>query len=217
MTRNVALLLEQAAQEQPDQTFIITNEDRFAFMNVDAQARQIASALARIGVRPAQVVALLLPNTVSFVSCYFGALRLGAIVAPLNVTSPAFELAHFLQDSQAVVLRPTPISALYLGRNRPAVAAPEERFYAHFLRWAEPFAAEVRGQIGCASGLALHLWHGNPADRRYASRGDILRRANFDPATDLRLNDDAVWEWASAKPDLHRDVQAYFFARREDG
>lgn len=112
---------------------------------------------------------------------------------------------------------PTPISAWYLRHIRPAISAPEERFYAHFLRWAEPFAAEVSGQIGCASGLALHLWHGNPADRQYGSRGDILRRANFDPATDLRLNEDGVWEWASAKPDLHRDVQAYFTSRREDG
>jgi acyl carrier protein len=36
--------------------------------------------------------------------CYFGALQLGATVAPLNITSPGPELAHFLNDSQAVTL-----------------------------------------------------------------------------------------------------------------
>ena len=38
----------------------------------------------------------------------------------------------------------------------------------------------------------------------------------FDPATDLRLNAQGVWEWASDKIGLHREMAEYFRSRRED-
>ena len=106
----------------------------------------------------------------------------------------------------------------YLARTQaPPVAAPDEPFFAHYLRWAQPFAAEVQGQIGCAPGMALHLWHGDPVNRQYASRNAVLQRHRFDPAADLRLSETGLWEWASAKPEMHREVKAYFTSRREDG
>ncbi len=78
--------------------------------------------------------------------------------------------------------------------------APAELFYAHYLRWAQVIYAEVRGQIGCVPGMALHLWHGDPLNRQYGSRNAILKRHNFDPLSDLRLNEQGVWEWAVANP-----------------
>lgn len=112
---------------------------------------------------------------------------------------------------------PSWLSGWYLARQQPPVAAPDERFYAHYLAWARPFAAAVNGRIGCTPGLALHLWHGDPVNRQYASRNEVLLRHRFDPATDLCLNAAGLWEWASNKPDLHREVRDYFSARREDG
>jgi hypothetical protein len=99
----------------------------------------------------------------------------------------------------------------------PPVAAADEPFFAHYLRWAQPFAADIQGQIGCAPGMALHLWHGDPVNRQYSSRNAILKRHDFAPAVDLRLNGEGVWEWASDKPELHYAVKEYFGARREDG
>jgi hypothetical protein len=64
--------------------------------------------------------------------------------------------------------------------------------------------------------MALHLWHGNPRNRQYASRNAILQRHHFDPATDLRLNAEGIWAWASDKPALHQEISAYFFSRNED-
>jgi hypothetical protein len=110
------------------------------------------------------------------------------------------------------------LADLYLARTQaPPVAAADEPFFAHYLRWAQPFADAVQGRIGCVSGIALHLWHGDPVNRQYGSRNAILKRHGFDPATDLRLNGEGVWEWASEKPELHGAVKAYFGARREDG
>lgn len=105
----------------------------------------------------------------------------------------------------------------YLAHTQTPAAAPDEYFFAHYLRWAVPFAAAIRARIGCIPGMALHLWHGDSANRQYSRRNAILKRHQFDPASDLSLNTGGLWEWASDKPDLHREVAEYFHARREDG
>ncbi|HNX96320.1 MAG TPA: hypothetical protein PKK12_01440 [Candidatus Aminicenantes bacterium] len=93
----------------------------------------------------------------------------------------------------------------------------DKRQFAHFLRWAEPWWHEVRGKVGCVPGTIYHLWHGEKADRQYRSRGAILVRHDFDPATDVCLTKEGLLAWASDKPSLHREVVDYFRSRREDG
>ncbi len=96
-------------------------------------------------------------------------------------------------------------------------AAPQERFRDNYQRWATHWYDQVRGQIGVVPGQILHLWHGELANRRYSARNTILARHQFTPALDLRLNADSVWEWASDKPMLQREILEYFQARQEDG
>jgi hypothetical protein len=91
-----------------------------------------------------------------------------------------------------------------------------EPFLAHYQAWAAGWYADVRGRMTFTAGDALHLWHGSPARRRYGSRNEIIRRHAFNPHTDLCLNAEGVWEWASNKEALHREVAEYFHARRED-
>jgi hypothetical protein len=97
----------------------------------------------------------------------------------------------------------------------PALAA-RNPFLAHYLWWATDWHAAVRGRMTFTEGVLLHLWHGSPAKRQYGTRDSILHRYAFDPATDLRLNEQGVWEWASAKAGLHRELAEYFRSRRED-
>jgi hypothetical protein len=77
-------------------------------------------------------------------------------------------------------------------------------------------AAFPGGDVEYAPIRVAHLWHGAVTNRQYLTRDQILRRHRFDPRTDIRLERD-VWEWASDKPGLHRDVLQYFRSRLEDG
>lgn len=101
---NISILLTQSATAHPQKKFLIAGEESLTFAEVEAQANRFAGVLTGLGIKPGQVVALLLPNSPAFVACYFGVLKTGAIVAPLNITSPGPELAHFLNDSQATLL-----------------------------------------------------------------------------------------------------------------
>lgn len=88
---------------------------------------------------------------------------------------------------------------------------------AHYQDWAMPWYAAVRGRMSFAPGAALHLWHGAQANRHFGRINQSLHRYSFDPVTDLRLNAQGVWEWASPKAELHRVLADYFYSRREDG
>ena len=88
---------------------------------------------------------------------------------------------------------------------------------AHFLDWARPFHAAVRGGVGCVEGAVFHLWHGRREDRRYLERYAGFRAFDFDPRRDIAVAASGCWRWNTSKPDMHRYVRDYFHGRREDG
>jgi hypothetical protein len=111
------------------------------------------------------------------------------------------------------------IAAAAVGRAQDAAACREmSRAHAnHYLRWAEGFFRDVRGDLGFVEGTLLHLWHGDLADRNYIERYRGFGRFAFDPALDLAPEPCGALRWGSRKPDLHRHVSDYFRRRREDG
>ena len=70
-----------------------------------AASHDISRLLAKQLRQPGQRVALLLPNSSAFVAAFFGAARLGAVVAPLATQYRAQELAFYLDDIRADVDR----------------------------------------------------------------------------------------------------------------
>ena len=87
----------------------------------------------------------------------------------------------------------------------------------HYLRWAEPFAAEVGGRISLVEGELFHLWHGSVNARRYRDRYIRFERFGFDPFDDIIRDAAGLWRWASDKTEMHRFVAEYFSQRQEDG
>jgi hypothetical protein len=65
-------------------------------------------------------------------------------------------------------------------------------------------------------GYITHLYHGNLSARNYLKRYQRLRRFKFDPYLDIKLTPHGIWEWASDKPEMHKEVKNYFFERKED-
>ena len=77
---------------------------RLSYRELDLASDQLAAALQVAGVKPGDPVALQLPNIPQFLISYFGILKAGAIVVPLNVLLRAPEVAFHLGDSGARVL-----------------------------------------------------------------------------------------------------------------
>ncbi|GID97361.1 long-chain fatty acid--CoA ligase [Amorphoplanes digitatis] len=101
MTLNLATLLEDSARRHPDRDAVVLGETRLSYAALDAAAGRVAGLLASRGVRPGDRVALSCPNLPYFPIAYYGILKAGAVVVPLNVLLKGREIAYHLADSAA--------------------------------------------------------------------------------------------------------------------
>ncbi len=104
MSLNLATLLRDTATTKPNKTAIAINDVSLPYSMVHGLAQKFAGALAQLGVKPGQHVALMLPNVPQFTLAYYGAHYAAAPVVPLNVLLTADEVAYHLDDSDAVAL-----------------------------------------------------------------------------------------------------------------
>ena len=127
---NLAALLEQSTEKYADRTAIVFGDSRFTYAQVDGAANQVANLLVSRGIQPGDKVALSCPNLPYFTIIYFGILKAGATVVPLNVLLKGREVAYHLADSDAKAYfafegTPTCRSARPRGRaSRPRSRAP---------------------------------------------------------------------------------------------
>ncbi len=100
---NLAVLLEDSARNVPQRTAVICGDVKMTYAQINAKANQVANALREIGVVKGDKVALSCPNLPYFPMIYYGILKTGAVVVPLNVLLKGREIAYHLNDSDAKV------------------------------------------------------------------------------------------------------------------
>src|SRR4051812_34021561 len=98
---NLSVLLEDSARNYPERAAVVLGGRRLSYAQVDAAAGQVANLLVERGIRPGDRVALSCPNLPWFPIAYYGILKAGAVVVPLNVLLKGREIAYHLKDSQA--------------------------------------------------------------------------------------------------------------------
>lgn len=99
---NIAVLLEDSARTVPDREALVCGSIRLSYAQVDAAANQVANLLVQRGIEPGDKVALTCPNLPFFAFVYYGILKAGGVVVPLNVLFKGREVAYHLEDSDAV-------------------------------------------------------------------------------------------------------------------
>ncbi|MFN8061612.1 MAG: long-chain fatty acid--CoA ligase [Vicinamibacterales bacterium] len=100
---NLAAILDYRARQEPDREAVVCGDRRLTYKALEAQAALVARALLRSGLRHGDHVALSCPNLPYFPIVYFGILKAGGVVVPLNVLLKSREIAYHLADSDAKV------------------------------------------------------------------------------------------------------------------
>jgi acyl-CoA synthetase (AMP-forming)/AMP-acid ligase II len=77
-------LLEGSARQYPDKIAVICGEVRASYTLLNTLANRFCGALRDHGLQKGDIVAILHENSLNFIAAYFGALKAGAVVAPLN-------------------------------------------------------------------------------------------------------------------------------------
>ena len=101
---NLATTLAQTTAEYPDRAAICMDERVLRYRDLDETSARVASWLSGRGIGTGDRVALMLPNTPEFPELYYGILRRGAIVVPMNPLLKSREVEYYLADSGAALI-----------------------------------------------------------------------------------------------------------------
>ena len=96
---------EVAAARYPDKPFIVFYDTVVTFAEFKDEAERVAGFLQqRHGVRAGDRVLLNMQNSPQWMIAYYGILRAGAVVVPINPMNLTDELRHYVEDSGAHVM-----------------------------------------------------------------------------------------------------------------
>lgn len=76
------------AQKNPDTIALICEDKKITYKDLLRDSRCFCENLIKLGLKPDDRVAICLPNTIEFVTVYYGALMAGGIVAAMNPNYP---------------------------------------------------------------------------------------------------------------------------------
>lgn len=93
--------LEVSARRYPEESAIIFYGSEIPYRRLLDEATRMAGFLSNLGVAKGDRVVLYLQNSPQFVVAFYAALRLGAVVVPINPMLTASDLAFYVEDSGA--------------------------------------------------------------------------------------------------------------------
>ena len=101
---NLASIVTESAERHPDRTAVRLGERELTYAELDRESARFAALLSEGGMEPGDRVGVMLPNVPEFPIAYYGVLRAGGIVVPMNVLLKRREIAFYLGDSGAGIL-----------------------------------------------------------------------------------------------------------------
>jgi long-chain acyl-CoA synthetase len=96
---NLALNLSEATTMYPERAAVRLDDLVLSYQELDERSALVAGLLAAHGAEPGDRVGLMLPNVPQFPVLYYGVLRAGAVVVPMNPLLKSREVAYYLEDA----------------------------------------------------------------------------------------------------------------------
>jgi long-chain acyl-CoA synthetase len=93
--------VDRAIKEFPDNLALFYEGVKFTYRELGELIDKAAYGFSKMGVKKGETVAIMLPNCPQFVIAYYGALKCGATVTPVNPLAMPKELRIYLQDTGA--------------------------------------------------------------------------------------------------------------------
>lgn len=101
---NAVEILERNLARHPDKEALLSSARELTFAEVAAEVNRAGRALRGLGVRSADAVGLLCPDSAEWVATFFGAIKIGAVAVSLSTFLKSGELAYVLADARVRVL-----------------------------------------------------------------------------------------------------------------
>jgi long-chain acyl-CoA synthetase len=104
MAGNLASILEDTAREHGERTALKLDDAEVTYEQLDEGSARAAALLKSKGLEPGDRVGIMLPNVPYFAVAYYGVLRAGGVVVPMNVLLKGREVSFYLKDPEAKLM-----------------------------------------------------------------------------------------------------------------
>ena len=98
---NLATIVTETAERIPDGIAYKLDDKEVNWQAVDEGSARVAGLLKAKGVEPGDRIGIMLPNVPYFPIAYYGILRAGGTVVPMNVLLKGREVKFYLEDPEA--------------------------------------------------------------------------------------------------------------------
>ena len=104
MSDNLASILAESAEQGGERLAVKLDDVEVNYAVLNEGAKRVAGLLREKGVEEGDRVGIMLPNVPYFPSVYYGILRAGCVVVPMNVLLKGREVEFYLKDPEARLL-----------------------------------------------------------------------------------------------------------------
>src|SRR3954471_10615347 len=104
MATNLATVLTDTAEQHGDRIAIKLDDFEVSYELLNDASGRVAALLADKGVEAGDRVGVMLPNVPQFAAVYYGVLRRGAVVVPMNPLLKGREVSFYLTDPEAKLM-----------------------------------------------------------------------------------------------------------------
>ncbi|MBU7006246.1 long-chain-fatty-acid--CoA ligase [Phosphitispora fastidiosa] len=102
-------ILVKGCRDYPENVAFKFKDREWTYKDFEIQTNRAANGLKKLGIGRGDKVGLLMLNSPYFMICYFGIVKLGATVVPLNVMFKGGEVVYQMNDSNAAALITAPM------------------------------------------------------------------------------------------------------------
>jgi acyl-CoA synthetase (AMP-forming)/AMP-acid ligase II len=97
-------LFADVVRERPDHPALIVADETLTYAELERRSARMAKALLASGAGKGTRIALLAPDSPLFLTTFYAALRIGALVTPISTLTTPPELAHIVRTSDAQIV-----------------------------------------------------------------------------------------------------------------
>ncbi|HXQ42739.1 MAG TPA: AMP-binding protein, partial [Candidatus Udaeobacter sp.] len=198
MLDTLGQVLPHAARRFGAKTALVAGDRRFSFAELDSLTGSLASGLVKLGVRPGDRVTLYAGNCWEWIVSYYGTLKTGAVINPVNVMLTPAEVAYVTRDCGARALIGSPdkigpaleagvsgLTTVVFGRETIPGTTPFDELTAGPAAF-EPVAVrpEATSTIGYTSGTTGHPKGAMQSHRAVMLNGTMTAQMHLKTAAD---------------------------------
>ncbi len=145
----------RVAEGRGEHTAVIDDHGRYSYAQVQALSEQVAAALWQAGVRPEDRCLLGLWDSIEFVACFFGVLKVGGVVCMCNPELPGEDYRHYLNYTRCRALL---IDPALLARIAPQLVNGEADCLRALIATGDESSLSWLQQLGLLRDIALFDW-----------------------------------------------------------